>query len=79
MVTTDKQYKRQNREVSPETRQKISQSLKGRSKSYSHRTHIAQGVKTWTIAGLRLLRILCCKNNGSVENPWSHFCFTLVL
>ena len=47
MVTTDKQYKRQNREVSPETRQKISQSLKGRSNSFTHRTHIAQGVKTY--------------------------------
>lgn len=47
MITTDKQYKRQNREVSPETRQKISQSLKGRSKSFTHRTHIAQGVKTY--------------------------------
>lgn len=47
MNSTDKQYKRTNREVSPETRQKISQSLKGRSKSYSHRTHISQGVKTY--------------------------------
>ncbi len=45
--TTPKQYKRVDRQVSPETRQKISQSLKGRSKSYSHRTHIAQGVKNY--------------------------------
>lgn len=46
-ITTPKQYKRVDRQVSPETRQKISQSLKGRSKSYTHRTHIAQGVKTY--------------------------------
>lgn len=45
--TAPKQYKRVDRQVSPETRQKISQSLKGRSKSYSHRTHIAQGVKNY--------------------------------
>lgn len=45
--TTPKQYKRVDRQVSPETRQKISQSLKGRSKSYSHRTHISQGVKNY--------------------------------
>ena len=43
-----KQYKRQDRSVSPETRQKISQSLKGRSKSFTHRTHIAQAlVRYW--------------------------------
>lgn len=46
-ITTPRQYKRVDRQVSPETRLKISQSLKGRSKSYSHRTHIAQGVKTY--------------------------------
>lgn len=46
-ITTPKQYKRVDRQVSPETRQKISQSLKGRSKSYTHRTHIAQGVKNY--------------------------------
>lgn len=45
--TTPKQYKRIDRQVSPETRQKISQSLRGRSKSYSHRTHISQGVKNY--------------------------------
>lgn len=33
------------REVPPEVRQKISASLTGRKKSYSHRMHISQGVK----------------------------------
>ena len=42
-----KQYKRQDRSVSPETRQKISQKLSGKSKSYSHRAHIAQGVANY--------------------------------
>lgn len=45
--TTPKQYKRIDRQVRPETRQKISQSLKGRSKSLTHRAHIAQGVKNY--------------------------------
>lgn len=47
ITTPQKQYKRQDRSVSPETRQKISQSLKGRSKSFTHRTHIAQGVANY--------------------------------
>ena len=47
ITTPQKQYKRQSREVKPETRQKISQSLKGRSKSFTHRTHIAQGVANY--------------------------------
>ena len=37
-----KQYKRQDRSVSPETRMKISQALKGKSKSIQHRTHLSQ-------------------------------------
>ena len=42
-----KQYKRQDRSVGQETRQKISQKLSGKSKSYSHRAHIAQGVANY--------------------------------
>ena len=42
-----KQYKRQDRSVSPETRMKISNTLKGKSKSITHRTHIAQGVANY--------------------------------
>jgi len=45
--TPQKQYKRQDRSVSPETRQKISQTLKGKSESITHRTHISQGVANY--------------------------------
>ena len=47
ITTPQKQYKRQDRSVSPETRQKISQTLKGKSKSITHRTHISQGVANY--------------------------------
>ena len=43
----DKTYKRQDRSVSPETRAKISQSLRGRRKSLTHCQNIAQGVKNY--------------------------------
>lgn len=45
--TQQKQYVRTERTVPPETRQKIANSLRGRSKSFTHRTHIAQGVKDY--------------------------------
>ena len=47
METQAKQYKRQDRSVSPETRAKISNSLRGRSKSLTHCQNIAQGVKNY--------------------------------
>lgn len=43
----DKNYKRQYRELDDETKKKISQSLKGRSKSYNHTQHISQGLKAY--------------------------------
>lgn len=45
MNTQQKDYIRKDRSVSPEVRQKISQSLRGRSKSFTHRQNISQGVK----------------------------------
>ena len=41
----NKVYKRQDRTVSPQTREKISASLRGRKKSYTHCQHISQGLK----------------------------------
>ena len=43
----EKSTKRQFRELSPETRAKISQSLKGRSKSYSHTQNISKAMKSY--------------------------------
>lgn len=40
-------YKRQYRQMSDETKQKISQSLKGRSKSFSHVESIRQGLRNY--------------------------------
>lgn len=40
-------YKRTQRELRPETRQKISASLKGRSKSPSHCKNISNGLKDY--------------------------------
>ena len=40
-------YKRQYRQMSDETKQKISQSLKGRSKSMSHVENIKNGLKDY--------------------------------
>lgn len=41
------QYKRQTREMPEETKQKISASLRGRAKSYTHKQNISNGVKTY--------------------------------
>lgn len=41
------EYKRQFRQLSDETKQKISQSLKGRSKSMSHVENIKTGMKKY--------------------------------
>ena len=38
------EYKRQFRELEPETKQKISQANKGRKKSEIHKQHISQGM-----------------------------------
>ena len=38
-------YKRQYRQMSDETKQKISQSLKGKTKSMSHKENISNGLK----------------------------------
>lgn len=43
----DKEYKRQYREQTPETKQKISAALKGRQKSSTHKEKISQGLKTY--------------------------------
>ena len=40
-------YKRKFRELDDVTKQKISQALRGRSKSYSHTQHISQGLKAY--------------------------------
>lgn len=42
-----KKYKRQSREVSPDTRQKISAALRGRSKSEAHRNNISKGLTNY--------------------------------
>lgn len=42
-----KVYKRTSRSQSEETKQKISQSLKGRPKSWSHCLHIAKGMEAY--------------------------------
>lgn len=43
----NKNYKRKFRELDDETKQKISQALRGKSKSYSHTQHISQGLKAY--------------------------------
>lgn len=43
----NKDYKRKSREVSPDTRLKISQALRGRSKSETHKENISQGLKNY--------------------------------
>lgn len=48
MENTQKQYKRQDRSVSPETRRKISQALSGRPKSSEHRQAISNGLRADT-------------------------------
>ena len=43
------EYKRQYRDLPDEVKQKISASTKGKSKSYSHKEHIRQGMlKYWS-------------------------------
>lgn len=39
--------KRQYRELSDETKQKISMSMKGRSKSFTHKENISQGMRNY--------------------------------
>ena len=41
------EYKRQYRQMDDATKQKISQSLRGRSKSMTHRENIKQGLKNY--------------------------------
>lgn len=43
-----KDYKRKDRSVSPETRRKISNALKNRSKSEVHKQHISDALKAET-------------------------------
>ena len=43
----NKQYKRQTRKMSDQTKQKISQSLTGRRKSPTHVNNISQGLKNY--------------------------------
>lgn len=42
-----KQFKRTSRSLSQETRRKISQSLKGKPKSWSHCLHISKGMEAY--------------------------------
>ena len=44
----NKNYKRKNREVPQEVRDKIANSLRGRAKSYSHKIAISNGLKSST-------------------------------
>lgn len=46
-MSTIKNYKRQSREVSPDTRQKISAALRGRSKSQTHKDNISKGLTNY--------------------------------
>lgn len=46
-MNTNNDYKRKSREVNPDTRQKISLALKGRSKSMTHRDNISKGLKNY--------------------------------
>ena len=46
-MNTTKDYKRQTREVSPDTRQKISQALRGRNKSATHKDNISKGLTNY--------------------------------
>lgn len=43
----DKQYKRTSRSVSPEVRQKVADSLRGRSRSEAERIAISRGMKKY--------------------------------
>lgn len=45
MDNTNQTYKRQYREQSPETKQKISNAMKNRSKTDAHRQSISSGLK----------------------------------
>lgn len=57
------EYKRKYREMSDETKAKISQSTKGKKKSANHRQHIASGLrKYWETVPNRP------KNNGTNTN-----------
>lgn len=40
-------YKRKYREMDDSTKQKISQKMKGKPKSFSHKQHISQGMKDY--------------------------------
>ena len=46
-MSNNQNHKRQFRELDDATKQKISQSLKGRSKSYSHTQNISKGMKDY--------------------------------
>ena len=43
----EKQFKREFREQTPETKKKISAALKGKQKSSAHRQNISKGLKTY--------------------------------
>lgn len=46
-MITNKNYKRKTREMSEETKQKISNSLRGRKKSFTHSQNISKGLKNY--------------------------------
>ena len=47
MIQKNKNYKRQTREMPDAVKQKISASLRGRSKSYTHTQNISAGLKRY--------------------------------
>ena len=47
MIQNNKNYKRQTREMPDAVKQKISASLRGRSKSYTHTQNISAGLKRY--------------------------------
>ena len=66
-------YKRQWRELEPSTREKISKSNKGKTKSTSHREHLSQALKKYWDSvpsrskDLSMQEYLQGKNNSSVK------------
>lgn len=60
-----KNYKRQYRELDDDTKQKISQSLTGKNKSFTHAQNISQGLKDyWKTVPSQNKRVEPEKANG---------------
>lgn len=62
-------YKRQFRELSDETRQKISMANKNRPKSETHKQHISQAMKDyWSRIPSRNTETVTCQGEGGYKN-----------